>query len=81
MEIYVTTDNKTYFEMNYRCLFCHTRAFEDKIKEAPISEDVKNSIVEDFYHFMAEYGTAKSAPEAASYIYGLIRKKTGIRLH
>lgn len=64
--------------MNYRCTFCLTRAFEDKIKETTLNEEVKNSLTKGFFSLMAANGSIKSAPEAASAMYNLIRKKTGV---
>jgi len=63
--------------MNYRCKFCLTRAFEDKMNENIISEEVKKSLTKNFYSLMAANGSIKSAPEAASAIFGLIRNTTG----
>ena len=65
--------------MNYQCIFCHTRAFEDRIKKISVTEDVKKSLVKDFYYYMSNSGFMKSAPEAASDIYGLIRESTNIK--
>lgn len=64
--------------MDYRCIFCHTKAFEDKISKISLSEDVKNSLVKTFYKYMSDNGLMKSAPQAASDIYAIISRSTNI---
>lgn len=64
--------------MKHPCIFCFTRAFEDKLKEMSIGEDLKNKLVAEFYSQVADHGLTKSAPGFIADIYGMIRKKTGI---
>lgn len=64
--------------MNYKCIFCHTRAFEKKINEFAISDDLKKTVVNDYFKYIANVEETKTSPEAASDIYRLIRKTTNI---
>lgn len=64
--------------MDYQCLFCQTRAFEDKVKKISISEVERNTLVKEFFNYMSNGGSSKSAPEAAGDIYGLLSKLTNI---
>ncbi len=64
--------------MEYQCIFCHIRAFEKKLKELPVKNDLKKSLVWDFFKYISNLEESKSAPEAASDIYRLIRNSTHI---
>lgn len=64
--------------MNYKCIFCQTRAFEKKVSEFRISEDLKYALTKDYFKYMANADECLSAPEAASDIYRLMRNKTKI---
>lgn len=64
--------------MEYQCIFCHTRAFEKKLKELPVNNDLKKILVGDFFKYFSNLKESKSAPDAASDIYRLIRNSTNI---
>lgn len=65
--------------MNYQCIFCHTKAFEDKVSEAPLDDNEKKLLVQKFYNYISNFGFIKSAPEAASDVYRLLRDSTNIQ--
>lgn len=64
--------------MDYQCIFCHTRAFEKKIKELPVDSELKKSLVRDFFKYISNMEETKSAPEAAGDMHRLIRNSSHI---
>ncbi len=66
--------------MNYQCIFCHTRAFEDKISKASISEDVKDQLKSEIP--LGFLGTTEDVAGAVAYLISEDgRYVTGQSLH
>ena len=60
--------------MNYRCLFCFIRAFENILENAKTQEAQKEKITLEFLKYMSELKTDTAIPEYAKNIHAKIKE-------
>lgn len=59
--------------MNYQCVFCQFRMFENLLENQPVSDDEKEMLVKDFIQYLASSSNNKTAPQVARDLHANIR--------
>ncbi len=59
--------------MNYQCIFCQFRMFENLLENQPVSDEEKEILVKDFIQYLASPKNNKTAPQVARDLHAKIR--------
>ncbi len=59
--------------MNYQCVFCQFRMFENLLENQPVSDNEKEMLVNDFIQYLASSNNNNTAPQVARDLHAKIR--------